>query len=312
MASADLKQADGDLHTGVRQPAGNMETTEEPTTPLNACARTFNTAELLESILLQLPCKQVVSVRRVCKQWRYAVKGSHKILLALCLTLIETLDYPLLPRRSKESVTKIVAFIEEDIPEEVYYAGPFDAANLQHLTCLATYNGFQKWWEDDDTAVIANPILCEILPGGSSSSKYCTLSHLRHVMKIRPSHWKRMFLTQPPIARALLEIRTRAVRRNRGVGDGADLAERMGWSAHVQYSDDRFDLSRALDVSNPAGVKISDVLRALSEVHEVCLQVIEGKMEGFSVGEIRVEFSDLEYETAAGGVYSKRATSAEE
>jgi hypothetical protein len=51
--------------------------------PLPAVQQLFDTAELLESVLFELPSKDLLLAQRVCKQWKLTIEGSRKLQQAL-------------------------------------------------------------------------------------------------------------------------------------------------------------------------------------------------------------------------------------
>ena len=55
----------------------------EPVQARSAVDRTLNIHELLEEILLALPAKDILFVKRVCKNWNEMIEGSSRLQEAL-------------------------------------------------------------------------------------------------------------------------------------------------------------------------------------------------------------------------------------
>lgn len=78
---------------------------------LSSCA-VFDTAELLEMNLLQLPVKDLLLDCRVCKQWKSAIDSSHNIQTALFKPLTTIFNIDSTKRRSQNNETSPVRLTE--------------------------------------------------------------------------------------------------------------------------------------------------------------------------------------------------------
>ena len=52
----------------------------------SVASKAFNIAELLEAVLLELPCKDVLILQRVSRFWKATIDASLKLQKALCFT----------------------------------------------------------------------------------------------------------------------------------------------------------------------------------------------------------------------------------
>ncbi|KAK5168935.1 uncharacterized protein LTR77_006244 [Saxophila tyrrhenica] len=60
--------------------------TSEAATNKTACERALNTVEILEQIILEMPCRRVLTAQRVSKLWNDTIAGSLRLQVALCST----------------------------------------------------------------------------------------------------------------------------------------------------------------------------------------------------------------------------------
>lgn len=67
---------------------------EMKTATSSAPAKVFGTVELLEAILVQLPCKDLLLSQRVCGRWEETIAGSIKLQQALGLIAVANDDAP--------------------------------------------------------------------------------------------------------------------------------------------------------------------------------------------------------------------------
>ena len=68
----------------------NEQNSNMPLADLPSSERVFNTVELIEAVLLELPLKDVLLAQRVCKTWQAAIAASSPLQRALCLRPIKT------------------------------------------------------------------------------------------------------------------------------------------------------------------------------------------------------------------------------
>ncbi len=63
-----------------------MLTFSAPQAQSGACSAVFNTAELLEQILLDVPCHQLFALKRVCRRWNVIFSGPTPLRVAMFLS----------------------------------------------------------------------------------------------------------------------------------------------------------------------------------------------------------------------------------
>jgi hypothetical protein len=75
---------------------------------VTACSAVFNTVELLEEIAFYLPCREVLSAKRVSQLWNNTINGSAKIQMAMCLRPLN-----IEPLRSTHALTDDMVVLSE-------------------------------------------------------------------------------------------------------------------------------------------------------------------------------------------------------
>ncbi|KAK3724367.1 hypothetical protein LTR37_000991 [Vermiconidia calcicola] len=137
-----------------------------------ACHKALNTLELLETVMLQLPCQDLlVSAQRVCKMWQATVSNSITLQRALCFI-------PVKGTRVGCEGTHL-ALTSGSISAADYLASCLEGAQLNpYLTRV-----FVGYGEEDDSPphTTHRPIYVR------ADSEFAS--------------WKRMYITQPPVSR---------------------------------------------------------------------------------------------------------------
>lgn len=163
----------------------------------------MNTVELLELIILQLPCRQILAAQRVCKLWRDTIEGSHSSQLALCLTSIEpkTFCEPGLP--DEFSKTEVGYLKGEERTKILLGGGNFRDASVQSPCAGAMVLRMKRNF--GDSMMTINPIICDLFPSRDGNGDLsCTVDLLRSRLKTPPSTWARTYITQPPMPEIVL------------------------------------------------------------------------------------------------------------
>ncbi len=152
----------------VRMDPGLEDVSSTEVAP-TACFRTFSTFELLEAILLQLPCSlHTLAIKRVCRYWRDTFDESYQLQVAFCLTSIDSSNSQpadLTPNLSLLSVADVVE------PRR----GTWEAAVvLKQLSSREVYRRMQESRKRNE--IIINPVLHDLFPEyayrHSSSQRY--------------------------------------------------------------------------------------------------------------------------------------------
>ena len=68
----------------------NEQNSNMPLADLPSSERVFNTVELIEAVLLELPLRDILLAQQVCKTWQAAIAASSPLQRALCLQPIKT------------------------------------------------------------------------------------------------------------------------------------------------------------------------------------------------------------------------------
>ncbi|KAK3695940.1 hypothetical protein LTR37_018235 [Vermiconidia calcicola] len=148
------------------------------TTDHTACCKALNTLELLETIMLQLPCQDLlVSAQRVCKMWQATVSNSISLQRALCF----------IPVKEKK--------VDREEPDPDLASDRISAAEYL-ASCVkgARLNPFV-------TKVFVDCEAEDNLP------PYTTRRPIYVQADCESASWKRMYLTQPPVFQFDLQYR---------------------------------------------------------------------------------------------------------
>lgn len=87
MSAYSDSDGDGDSDSGsdTSGSGSDISSTYSGTRGSAACAKTFDTAELLETILLFLPLRDLLRAQQICKSWSMSIRASIKAQRALSL-----------------------------------------------------------------------------------------------------------------------------------------------------------------------------------------------------------------------------------
>ncbi|USW56029.1 Putative F-box domain-containing protein [Septoria linicola] len=240
---SDSDDGAGDSDNGSDTSGSESDTSSTYSTTRGsaACTKTFNTAELLESILLFLPLRDLLKAQQVCKSWSMSIRASIKAQRALFSE----------PQSDETSLFfKWDAMSDNPRPAWPYFhkgdwISAIDAEPLQPtLNPLLTRNFFFKpragiypatfitlhhngiisphWSEQTGEGVI----------GPSSKHHLCAIH--------RPeASWREMFVMQPP-------------------------CEELNFVCHMKDSAIRYPPERVV-VQRAEGVRMGDVVEQLRE-----------------------------------------------
>lgn len=152
-----------------------------------AAAQVFNTAELLEMILLSCPTTTIPTAQRVGRSWRATIMGSPKLQKTLfmqphCFEQHASLQSTYLP------ICDLGGYVTGTTIDEL-------KAPL---------------WSSKPELLIMNPLLTTILPIGAADEFYDELfTYAANDASTNYNNsvgsWKQMFLTQPPTKRAWID-----------------------------------------------------------------------------------------------------------
>lgn len=159
----------------------------------------LETAELLEMVLLRLPCKDLLLAQRVCKTWQNAINASPEIQQALCFRPLE--DQRVVLDHATSQILPL-----RPLTHAAYQADktgiPFVELDDLRPTSTTAHDFFKT--AKDDAVIVLNPLLSRLLPrkrrGSPSPSTFifAPSSHKAATLSSAQS-WRRMSLTQPPI-----------------------------------------------------------------------------------------------------------------
>lgn len=139
-----------------------------------ACCKALSTLELLENVMLQLPCQDLlVSAQRVCKMWQATVSNSITLQRALCF----------IP--AKETNCE---------PKEIQL--PLRPAGISAADYLAScLEGPQL-----------NPFLDKVFIEDVPQDRHLHATHRPIYVQAdsESASWKRLYITQPPVSRLSL------------------------------------------------------------------------------------------------------------
>ena len=207
----------------------------------SAVSKAFDITEILESIILQLPCKDVLLEQRISKAWQTTITGSPSLQKALFFVPSRPLGCDLGVSMGSDVATlatremKQIRDLQKRTPplklctaQDVY---------MQSVHCGGTFTNplmrrlFKLWRNGDGVAYTVKP---------SSLAK----TH-------EQSSWTKMYLTQPPFTRLWVRRIPRALRT---------VAE--GFTREDLRDYDRGFLKSTEDntIQNASGVTIKDLL----------------------------------------------------
>ncbi|GIZ48360.1 hypothetical protein CKM354_001142400 [Cercospora kikuchii] len=167
-----------------------------------ACHEALAIVEILEPVLLYLPIRYLLLAQGVSKFWREVIDGSQSIQKALFF--FPVLDEPL-------------CYMDWEFDDKRYYH-PF-----WHLTknpernwpiCgeygTETYVQYRAHWGQTRQdvykyRVFVNPLLAELFPILSPRGTWNSLVDPPSGMMNREASWRRMYLTQPPVAQLFIK-----------------------------------------------------------------------------------------------------------
>lgn len=153
--------------------------------------------ELVENMLLQLPLRKILLVQQVCKTWKDVIETSPQIQKALFfrpsadiqLRLVETRGVYPLPCRKHMDCPSYTGDGHKPTDDE---------------------SGFTRWAQSlsDESLyrILVNPFLrsCASEPGGHRYIRREDHRFDRDVYERPEASWRKMLLTQPPLAEAIV------------------------------------------------------------------------------------------------------------
>ncbi|KAF7185575.1 hypothetical protein HII31_13072 [Pseudocercospora fuligena] len=199
--------------------------------------KVFDTVELLESILLELPIRDVLLAQRIAKSWQQTITGSIKLQRSLFLKPVPA------PPTSRSRTKRCMRFFDLDTP---------------CATVLQTPG--------------SKTLLTSVLPITKSSST--TVLHLDEPiaskMDCDTSSWRRMLLTQP--SRGEDYFFSNATDELCLPTDDSMSFHPHGKVSHqggaIIKHGTMFDLNAVRVEKQNGGVTLDDVAKGLEEVHE--------------------------------------------
>ena len=152
----------------------------------SAASKVFNTVELLESILLELPCKDIVLAQRVSKIWQGTVTGSLELQKALYFVPSQLPAIRLLPDGAPPATTlkRFRRKWEISLPPD-------------ELTARDISGSIAKG------QVTLNPLFTSLFSKTGDEYRF-VYNRTNAVADIGDSSWKNMYLTQPPCIEIML------------------------------------------------------------------------------------------------------------
>lgn len=164
------------------------------TAPMNDSATSptsmvLSTIELLESIILQLPCKDVLLAQRVSKSWNATISGSLRLQKVFCFTPSQDMK-----SQSTYKKLKFGAWLTDDTK----FVYPIDTSNLsaQDIYDLFITRG----------VLIMNPLFAHLITahGGPTDGKF-DYNAAKVVASNEASSWRKMQITHPPAIKVEFE-----------------------------------------------------------------------------------------------------------
>jgi hypothetical protein len=213
--------------------------------PTTACHQALETAELLELVLVHVPCRHILPLKRVCKNWKATVERSIPIQESLCLRSV----IPVPPSATPRPPIEILKTKDLRVPlKGSSYARDVTVspAILQAIMRERT----------DAGSVTLNPMLRAIFPGNCPNYKSDYSSIETHIQS-RQRKWEQMYISQPPISslEALIVV----------VGGILDEGsaytpeyEAHGWR---MLSSETFVAAKISKLTRASGITIADILQ---------------------------------------------------
>ncbi len=231
----------------------------------------MNTVELLETILLRLPCRQKLAAKRVCKLWHATFDGSRKLRVASCLApaghstkhLIEITTKPIKPEITQAPNDSF----NEWTGYHVYRQGASCAGDA-----YATSKAYAESGDVGINSMLASDFSSKEVP---RSDLTCSIVTLRQYLKTRTPVWANMYLTQPPVPELAVLVYITL--------DGNDLDRQERDPLHAAWAEQASEKdwqtggterhvygSKGFKITNDAGVTVADLMDALVDAEDVC------------------------------------------
>lgn len=209
--------------------------------------RVFAVVELLEAILVHLGLKDILVVHRVSKGWQAAVKRSLMLQRALCYAPSKDLLVRIGHHRNKDE--------SAPMGEQQDGTGLQVALSTWCLQRWSTYHSAKEFVTDsvDSCTCRVNPLLTTLfheeifsLPGFT----LVTRPHIQRLLACSKPSWDKMYLTQPPATRILLD---RFYFDNE---NSTKTGNERAFSNHHDF---------VVPMTNEEGITIGDFIRELAE-----------------------------------------------
>ncbi len=254
----------------------------------------LNTVELLEKILLELPCRQVFGSKKVARLWTDTIAGSLRLQIALCLKPLalhpayrsrgEAPDQTAAPASTRRRIDAI-----DGSEDTLVWSLQFFNAHCHESGSADEFCGKVCTLALSRTAVV-NPLLTDSFGfADHRRSTWEICENLPSVSEIARSLPKDMFLTQPPVSEVLVLMEVSCVCSTttryqaksgvkRRLDDACVRAARRNW--YAQHEEGKVWLRRQIALQNAKGVTAQDLFDCHGRVTGV-----RRVFEGFSAAE---------------------------
>jgi hypothetical protein len=246
-------------------------------------ARAFGTVELLEAVLLNLPCAQLLSVRGVAKKWHQTIQGSIRLRRALFL---------------KPAACSPIEAANTEV------SGSLSSLNSPQTTDFVAAKGDGMWRfmvldKDELTKVSAHDlealrikeahrrhvIVAPLLYGLFARIDTflgclrftCPLSKIQDLHQRSSASLRSMFATSPPVdmIHVKFSLEARDVPRDKYTAV-IEKARASGWGFSIEMSACMV-LRKAVVLSNSEGISLNDLVRCYELFAKLCSNVEEAK-----------------------------------
>ncbi len=239
----------------------------------------MSTVELLESIILYLPCRQTLVVRRVSRLWRDTFAGSHTLQVALCLMPVDFSIAHSFDVTSELGAARIEEVVDGYVENMICSGGKSGPGPLAFPPCaMAAHAHIKNEYEHGKTT--SNPILSDVFCTyleNKAAWMTCSIQRFRQMVKPECPIWARMSLIQPPAHEIFVYISRQTTTREYSEDDrdeAEDDAWQKGFTTWQQNGMEphTLDVFRCIKLESHKYLTIADLMQPLIEADAIWLE----------------------------------------
>lgn len=263
----------------------------------------LGTVELLQEVLLNLPCDQVPAVKRVVKIWDDTTAGSVRLQVAIGQRAVSTEAIPEATEAAEER-----RLYDREAAVVVWTLSIPTDVKPGTLTANTAYDILTTCAQKTKEATLhpsLYPFFHKLSCPDPSYNSTVTLKKARNYAKRTPASWRKAFLTQPPLPQVIVSFELESKDLDTGfaypdhselygtsdysrfyhnvdldeyycaledfMDDAMMIAETMDWSYEQCDMEDKvLVFEKDFILVNESGVKIGELLNCYAMIQELC------------------------------------------